>query len=166
MHILRTGWDPARCSPRGFTLVELLVVIAIIVAIVAILLPTFASIRRSSRVAADLANLRLLQAAQLSYASDSDGYLADARLPHGGVNQEIEESFVTTLRPYYDSSFALRHVKLRNAAGDLRCDNVQIAPGHFREQVEAFGRASVPKGIQLAACQRLARFTFTATLEH
>ncbi len=108
MHILRTRWNPARSSPTGFTLVELLVVIAIVVAIVAILLPAFASIRRSSRVAADLANLRLLQAAQLSYASDSDGYLADARLPHGGVNQDIEESFVTTLRPYYDSSFALR----------------------------------------------------------
>jgi type II secretory pathway pseudopilin PulG len=104
MHIARAP----RSLGAGFTLVELLLVVAIIVTIVAILLPAFAGIRRSSRVAADLANLRLLQSAQLSYASDFGGFLADARLPHGGVNQGVEESFVTTLKPYYDNAFALR----------------------------------------------------------
>lgn len=89
-------------------MVELLVVIAIIVAVVATLLPAFASLRRSSRVAADLGNLRLLQVAQLSYATDFNGYLADARLPHGGGPQDIEHSFVTTLKPYYDSAVALK----------------------------------------------------------
>ncbi|MBL9119099.1 MAG: prepilin-type N-terminal cleavage/methylation domain-containing protein [Phycisphaerae bacterium] len=93
---------------RGFTLVELLIVVAIIVTIIATLLPAFASVRRSSRVTADLANLRMLQAAHLGYATDFGGYLADARLPHGGVDQDIKESFVTTLKPYYDSAFALR----------------------------------------------------------
>lgn len=92
----------------AFTLIELLIVIAIVVATIAILLPAFASVRRQSRVVADLANLRLLQAAQLAYATDFDGYLADARLPHGGSAQGEKESFVTTLRPYYDSTFALR----------------------------------------------------------
>jgi prepilin-type N-terminal cleavage/methylation domain-containing protein len=100
------------CAPRaglpGFTLVELLVVIAIIVTILAILLPAFAGIRRSSRVAADLSNLRLLQAAQLAYATEFGGFLADARLPHGGAAQGETESFVATLKPYYDSSFALK----------------------------------------------------------
>lgn len=97
-------------GPRagGFTLVELLVVIAILVTIIAILLPSLANLRRSSRVAADLSNLRLLQAAQLAYAVDFGGYLADARLPHGGVAQAESESFVSTLRPYYDSAFALK----------------------------------------------------------
>lgn len=97
-------------ASRAFTLTELLVVAAIIVAIIAILLPSFAAIRRNARVSADLSNLRLLQAAQLGYATDFAGYLADARLPHGGVDQGVGESFVTTLAPYYGSSFALRSV--------------------------------------------------------
>jgi len=93
---------------RAFTLAELLVVIAIVLALIAILLPSFHAIRRSTLVVKDLANLRMLQSAQLSYATDHNGYLADARLPHGGVAQGIEFSFVTTLQPYYDSSFAVR----------------------------------------------------------
>jgi prepilin-type N-terminal cleavage/methylation domain-containing protein len=99
---------PAKPIRRGFTLVELLIVIAIVVTIIAILLPSFAALRRSSRVTADLANLRQVQAAQLSYATDFSGYLADARLPHGGLAMDVENSFVTTLKPYYDSVSALK----------------------------------------------------------
>jgi type II secretory pathway pseudopilin PulG len=92
----------------GFTVVELLVVVGIIVTIIAILLPALSGVRRSSRITADLANLRSLQTAQLAYATDHNGFLADARLPHGGVNQGWEESFVTTLAPYFGNNAALR----------------------------------------------------------
>ncbi|MDZ4828593.1 MAG: type II secretion system protein [Phycisphaerae bacterium] len=93
---------------RAFTLVELLVVIAIVAAFIATLLPALGHLRRSAHVTADLANLRLLQTAMLGYATDHNGWLADARLSHGGVDQGVEESFVTTLKPWYDNSFALR----------------------------------------------------------
>lgn len=87
---------------------ELLVVIGIVVAIVATLLPALATLRRSARVAHDLSNLRRLQLAQLAYAQDFGGRFADARLPHGGAPAGSEHSFVTTLAPYYDTTFAVR----------------------------------------------------------
>lgn len=93
---------------RAFTLAELLVVLAIIATVTAILLPSLASLRRSGSVTSDLARLRQLQTAQLSYATDHAGHLADARLPHGGSDQGIEFSFVTTLVPYADSPLVFR----------------------------------------------------------
>ncbi|MFO0829339.1 MAG: type II secretion system protein [Phycisphaerales bacterium] len=95
-------------SRRAFTLTELLLVIAIIVALLATLLPVFNSVRLSARVVADLSNMRLLQAAMIGYSSDWNGWFADARLPHGGVDQGSAQSFVTTLAPWYDHSFAIR----------------------------------------------------------
>ena len=86
----------------GFTLVELLVVVAITALLIGLLLPTVRSVQRSARVTSCLANLRSLQAAHLSYAETHKGWLADARLPHGGADLGSTESFVTTLKPYLD----------------------------------------------------------------
>lgn len=99
---------PDSSRRRAFTLAELLVVLAIIATVTAILLPALSSMRRSGAVTTDLVNLRQLQVAHLAYATDNAGYLADARLPHGGSDQGIEFSFVVTLVPYADSPLSFR----------------------------------------------------------
>jgi prepilin-type N-terminal cleavage/methylation domain-containing protein/prepilin-type processing-associated H-X9-DG protein len=95
------------CSERrrAFTLVELLSVIAIVAAIVALLFPAASALRQRARAAGCLSNLRSLQMASLAYSTDSAGWLIDARLPHGGLDQGSDESFVSVLarRGYCDT---------------------------------------------------------------
>lgn len=93
-------------SRRAFTLVELLSVIAIVVAILALVLPSLSSMRHRARAVNCMANIRSLQAASLAYSTDSAGWLIDARLPHGGVDQGGDESFVEILakKGYCDAS--------------------------------------------------------------
>ncbi|MBL9148394.1 MAG: type II secretion system protein [Phycisphaerae bacterium] len=126
---------------RGFTLVELLVVVGIIVAVLATLLPAFSSFRRSAKVTADLANLRLLQMAQLAYAQDFNGFLADARLSHGGVNQGEDKSFVTTLAPYYDHAFAVKSPLDESPHWSLEMggQGVPVAPSSDRFRTTSYG---------------------------
>jgi len=59
---------------RGFTLVELLVVIVIIIALVAIVIPVASSIRKAAGSAKTVSNLRQIQAANASFASDNNGF--------------------------------------------------------------------------------------------
>lgn len=84
---------------RGFTLVELLVVVAIVALLAGMLLPALRSVRHASRTSACLQNIRSLERAHLCYAETHKGWLADARLPHGGSDQGSQESFVTALMP-------------------------------------------------------------------
>ena len=95
---------PLRPTGRrtGFTLVELLVVVAVLALLVGLLLPTVRSVQRSARTSACLANIRAIEMAHISYAEANKGFLADARLPHGGGDLGSTESFVTTLRPFLD----------------------------------------------------------------
>ncbi len=95
-----------RRSRRAFTLVELLSVIAIVAAIIALLLPAIQSMHRRAKSANCLANLRSLQQASLAYSTDEAGWLIDARLPHGGLEQGSAESFVDVLarRGYCDTT--------------------------------------------------------------
>jgi prepilin-type N-terminal cleavage/methylation domain-containing protein/prepilin-type processing-associated H-X9-DG protein len=86
----------------GFTLVELLAVIAIIALLAGLLVPVIASATRSARTSACLSNVRSLQQAHLSYAESNKGFLADARLPHGGADLGSQQSFVVTLQPFLD----------------------------------------------------------------
>lgn len=58
---------------RAFTLVELLVVIAIIGLLAGILIPVVGQVRKNTRAAADLANMRQLGIAMLGYAADHKG---------------------------------------------------------------------------------------------
>jgi prepilin-type N-terminal cleavage/methylation domain-containing protein/prepilin-type processing-associated H-X9-DG protein len=91
---------------RAFTLVELLSVIAIVAAIIALLFPALQSMNRRAKATNCLANLRSLQQASLAYSADEAGWLIDARLPHGGLEQGSSESFVDVLarRGYCDTA--------------------------------------------------------------
>lgn len=91
----------------AFTLVELLVVVAVLALLIGLLLPTVRSVQRSARNSACLTNIRALEMAHLTYAAASKGYLADARLPHGGADLGSTESFVSTLKPYLDDASRL-----------------------------------------------------------
>jgi len=94
---------PRTTPPRdGFTLVELLVVIAVVALLAGLLLPALRSVRHGTRVASCLLNLRSLERAHQGYAESNRGFLADARLPHGGADQGQGESFVETLLPFLD----------------------------------------------------------------
>ena len=93
---------------RGFSLVELLVVIAILGVLLALLASAIGPVRKASRVAADLSNLRQIAIASMNYAGDHRGLLVDAQLPHGSAPLDEAASFVNTLSPYVDSPLALR----------------------------------------------------------
>jgi len=99
-------------SPRrnrhGFTVTELLVVVALVALLVSMLLVASRGLRSASLVTADLASMRSLQAAQLAYAVDHGGALADARLPHGSGGGNPALSFVTTIAGYADHPLAFR----------------------------------------------------------
>ncbi|MCE9618496.1 MAG: type II secretion system GspH family protein [Planctomycetes bacterium] len=92
----------------GFTLVELLVVIAVLAILIGLLVPSINGVMKSSRVTKSLSQIRSLELAHLAYAEANKGYLADARLPHGGGDQGIGESFVTTLQPYFEQTAAIK----------------------------------------------------------
>ena len=105
----RQIWTSVQRQPssrRAFTLVELLSVIAIVGAVIALILPTASTMRQRARAATCLANIRSLQQASLTYSMDFSGWLIDARLPHGGIDQGGDESFVEVLaaRGYCDAS--------------------------------------------------------------
>lgn len=68
--------------PAGFTLTELLVVILVIATLVAIGIPLIKGIRKAAGSATTVTNLRLIQAANATYASDSGGFYV-GNDPHG-----------------------------------------------------------------------------------
>lgn len=59
---------------RGFTLIELLVVISIIALLIAILLPVLGSARESARRIACLQNVKSMQTAAVTFATDRKGW--------------------------------------------------------------------------------------------
>jgi len=78
----------------GFTVTELLVVIAIIALIVAVLLPSIASLRAGARSTKDVSQHRQLAQAQLAYATDQAGYFASPRT--NWDNPQVRHSWVRT----------------------------------------------------------------------
>ena len=66
---------------RAFTLIELLVVISIIALLIAILLPTLASARRSTEEMQCAVDQRSLGTASNAWATDKKGWLPDLHYP-------------------------------------------------------------------------------------
>lgn len=98
-----------RSPARAFTLIELLVVIAIIALLIGILLPALGAARRSAYTVACLSNMRQLSLAQFMYATDNDGSLVDAGMPHGGLDiSAVDSLWVTTLESYYNDPDVVR----------------------------------------------------------
>jgi len=61
-------------SNAGFTLIELLVVISLIALLLAILLPSLGTARRSAQLIQSISNLRQIGIGSSSYAADNDGF--------------------------------------------------------------------------------------------
>lgn len=129
---------PCHAAHRpGFTLVELLVVITVSALLAGLLIPALRSVRHGTRVASCLLNLRSLERAQQAYAESNRGFLADARLPHGGMDQGEGESFVQTLMPYLDEQASVMRSPLDDsphwpAAAGGRGVPVPGSAGRFR----------------------------------
>lgn len=105
-HGFRRTCGRSAASPRGFTLVELMVVIAILAIVTGFSLVALRSVRQGARVTACLSQMRSVQQAHVTYATDHRGLFADVGLPHGGLGFP-EQSFITTLRPYFDDPAVL-----------------------------------------------------------
>ncbi|MDI9402893.1 MAG: type II secretion system protein [Limnohabitans sp.] len=88
---------PHHVVRRAFTLVEVLLVVAILAIVVALSFPALSLLQQRARVGRCASHLRSLQLASIAYAQDHEGWLIDARLPHGGHDQGSEESFVDVL---------------------------------------------------------------------
>ncbi len=91
---------------RAFTLIELLVVIAIIALLIGILLPTLGAARAASRTVYCLNNVRSMQVAHWMYMDAHDGSFVDVGLAHGGVENNVAGSWITTLAEFYESDLA------------------------------------------------------------
>ena len=63
---------------KAFTLIELLVVISIITLLLSIAMPTFTTARAGARNLVCKTNLHQLLLANISYASENDGYFVPA----------------------------------------------------------------------------------------
>jgi prepilin-type N-terminal cleavage/methylation domain-containing protein/prepilin-type processing-associated H-X9-DG protein len=68
---------------RGFTLIEVLVVIVIIIALAAVVFPVARGIRQAAGTAKTVSNLRQIQAANVSFASENNGFFL-GNAPDGG----------------------------------------------------------------------------------
>jgi len=93
---------------RGFSLIELLVVVAIIAGLVAILLPSLASARRSGQAMRCLANLKGLETAHWMYMNAHNGAMIDVGLGHGGSHANDEAAWINTLSEFYGNVLLAR----------------------------------------------------------
>lgn len=68
---------------RGFTLIEMLIVVVIIIALAAVVFPMARNIRQAAGTAKTVSNLRQIQAANMSFASENNGFFLGSA-PDGG----------------------------------------------------------------------------------
>ncbi len=96
---------------QGFTLIELLVVISIIAILASMLLPAVGMIRDMATTAKCQSNLRQIQLANISYASDNDGLIAPVHVytPAGTL---VVQSFWNYLQWGYNGNFMGEYLEL------------------------------------------------------
>jgi prepilin-type processing-associated H-X9-DG protein len=78
-----------RHPSRAFTLVEVLVVIVIIIALAAVVFPMARSIRQAAGTAKTVTNLRQIQAANASFASDNNGFFLGMAFHNKGQTCDV-----------------------------------------------------------------------------
>jgi prepilin-type N-terminal cleavage/methylation domain-containing protein/prepilin-type processing-associated H-X9-DG protein len=93
---------------RAFTLIERLVVISIIALLIALLLPALNRARAAGQRGQCLSNMRQMEMAHMSYASDRDGEMIRAGLPHGTSHKDLENAWFNTLKREYGNQLVLR----------------------------------------------------------
>jgi prepilin-type N-terminal cleavage/methylation domain-containing protein/prepilin-type processing-associated H-X9-DG protein len=89
---------------RAFSLVELLVVIGIMAVLVAVLMPSLSTARRSAVRTQCLSNLRQMQIAQTAYAAACNHDLIAA----GRGSKDVQGSWIAALEPFSGTSLARR----------------------------------------------------------
>lgn len=97
-----------RSLMRGFTLVELLVVIAVMALLIAIFLPSMRGVRERAVTAKCLSNMRNMQIAHFTYATEHNGRFIDVGLSHGGSTYDPEVAWINTLKSYYGSDLVVK----------------------------------------------------------
>lgn len=114
-----------RRNEKGFTMIELIIVVAIMGILAAILVPSFASMSRKSRLTSDIRTLQTIQKQIDLYYAERGSYPATGGTLNDGGEIGTQVGALLVQEGYIDSKYFSGHV-----AGnplDLQTENAEAA---------------------------------------
>ncbi len=114
-----------RRNEKGFTMIELIIVVAIMGILAAILVPSFASMSRKSRLTSDIRTLQTIQKQIDLYYAERGTYPTPAGTMTDGGEIGAQVGSLLVQEGYIDSKYFSNHVATN--ALDLQTENAEAA---------------------------------------